>query len=178
MTAARRWLSLGLCLTITSACSHVVMIKTTPPGAIVRIDGEVKGVTPLMFEEATGFGRRYELELELDGYQGEKLSLQQEEWWHTCFWPSLCLMPFTLGVSGVGILFSRSLRDDYHYMLRRLPEPQTVEKAAGAIPVPVGGAQPDAPGRADTQPASAPSSNPDAPATEAAEPTTESVLEH
>jgi len=116
------------------ACSHVTLIKSTPPGAAVSIDGEVKGVTPLFYEEATGFGRSYHVRLTLDGYQTEAVELEQRMWWHSCLWPSICLMPFTFGLSGVGLLFARSLEDEYHFLLRPIPQPVTQAPPAAAAP--------------------------------------------
>lgn len=126
-----------LLVACTGACSHVVLIKTTPPGAAVTLDGEVKGVTPLFYEEATGFGREVELGLQLDGYQPEHFVLQQDQWWASCVVPSLCLMPFTLGLSASGLLFARSLRDEYHFLLRPLPPapaPPASAPAPGSAP--------------------------------------------
>jgi hypothetical protein len=112
---------LALVLLLSAACSHVVLIKSDPPGATASIDGEVRGKTPLFFEEATGFGRTYQLHLELDGYHAQHVELQQRNWWHSCLWPSVCLVPFTLGVSGLGLLFARSLEDEYTFLMRPLP---------------------------------------------------------
>lgn len=109
-----------------TACSHVVLIKSSPPGATVYVDDEPKGVTPLFYEEASGWGKRYELRLKKPGYLEEHVSLQQDEWIGPCLWSSICLMPFTFCVSGSGLLFSRTLRDEYNFLLRPLPN----EKAA------------------------------------------------
>ncbi|MFH1808695.1 MAG: PEGA domain-containing protein [Pseudomonadota bacterium] len=163
----------------TGACSHVVLLKTTPPGASVYIDGEVKGVTPLFFEEGTGAGKSYELRLELEGYQPERFVLQQDQWWASCVAPSLCLIPFTLGLSASGLLFARALRDEYHYLLRPVvkpavpplppPEPPRSAPAAPFVPpakvpdtapgVPAASASaPASPGSAPTETASPPTS--------------------
>lgn len=130
--SARQWAVAGggagsaglLCaLALGAGCSHVVLIKSDPPGATVSIDGEVRGKTPLFFEEATGAGRTYHLHLSLQGHQSVSVQLEQRVWWHSCLWPSVCLMPFTLGVSGLGLLFARSLEDEYTFLLRPLSQP-------------------------------------------------------
>lgn len=104
-------------VTLLSACSHVVLIKSIPPGASVTINGEPKGVTPLQFEEATGSGEDYEIRLDLAGYETELIHLQQDQWWRSCVAVSLCLTPVTLGGSALGLLFARSLKDEYSFLL-------------------------------------------------------------
>jgi hypothetical protein len=132
----RKGVGLALVLSLSAACSHVVLIKSDPPGATASIDGEVRGKTPLFFEEATGFGRTYQLHLELDGYHPQHVELQQRNWWHSCLWPSVCLVPFTLGVSGLGLLFARSLEDEYTFLMRPLPAraPAATPDAPAAAP--------------------------------------------
>ncbi|MBN2359463.1 MAG: PEGA domain-containing protein [Deltaproteobacteria bacterium] len=114
-----------------AGCSHVVVLKTEPPGATVYIDGEIHGVTPIFYEEATGWGRSYQVRLVLPGYHVEQFELAQNVWWPGCVWPSLCLMPVTCGLSAGGLLFARSLRDDYTFMLRPLPAASAPASAAG-----------------------------------------------
>lgn len=119
-----------------TACSHVVLIKSSPPGATVYIDDEPKGITPLFYEEASGWGRRYELRLQKPGYLEEHISLQQDQWLAPCLWPSICLMPVTFCVSGSGLLFSRTLRDEYNFLLRPKAKESEVEvKPADEIPL-------------------------------------------
>jgi hypothetical protein len=105
----------------TAACSHVVVFKTEPPGATVYLDGEILGVTPLFYEEATGWGRSFQVRFVLPGYHPEQIQLEQSVWWPGCLWPSLCLMPVTCGLSAGGLLFARSLQDEYTFLLRPLP---------------------------------------------------------
>lgn len=125
-----------LSLIFAASCSHVVLIKSTPPGATVYIDDEVKGVTPLFFEEASGPGTRYDLRLTLPGYHDQQVALQQDQWMYACVWPSLCLMPFTLCASSAGLLFARHLRDEYHFLLRPLPQKSLPQKPLPQKPLP------------------------------------------
>jgi hypothetical protein len=98
-------------------CTHWVVIRSSPPGARAKIDGAYVGVTPLFFEETTGWNKVYRLELEKEGYepQVEKLEQDDLQWKSAC--PAACLCPPTLGLSLTGCLFSYGLADEYNFVM-------------------------------------------------------------
>lgn len=64
-----RWF---LLLLMTQACVvHRVRVESQPPGAVVRLDGKVRGVTPLEFNTVwtPPLTKRYTVGLTLPGYR-------------------------------------------------------------------------------------------------------------
>jgi hypothetical protein len=111
------------------------------------------GTTPFFFEETTGWSRVYRLELEKEGYEPLKVTLEQDnlQWRHAC--PAVCLCPPTLGLSLTGCLFSYGLGDEYNFVLTPMdapygPEPPAPPADGGTEAGP--GSQPaDAPKKSD-----------------------------
>ncbi len=102
---------------LTQACTHWVVVRTSPPGARAKINGEYVGDTPLFYEETTGWSKTYRLELEKEGYEPRLEKLEQDDlmWKYAC--PAVCFCPFTLGLSLTGCLFSYGLADEYNFVL-------------------------------------------------------------
>lgn len=116
MFHAQRFALLALVL-LTQACTHWVVIRTSPPGARAKINGEYVGDTPLFYEETTGWSKTYRLELEKEGFEPRLEKLEQDDlmWKYAC--PAVCFCPFTLGLSLTGCLFSYGLADEYNFVM-------------------------------------------------------------
>lgn len=104
-------------LSLVSACSHDVAIKSNPPGARVFIDGEERGETPMSFEEENGFFEQREVRVELDGYQTIQTTIVQSEPVWGCVAPSVCLAPFTFCISCSGLMYATKYAEEYEIVL-------------------------------------------------------------
>lgn len=59
---------------------QLVSITTDPPNATIRIDGELKGISPLKLElDSRYLGRRVEIAASLDGFDNSKMSVPLPE---------------------------------------------------------------------------------------------------
>lgn len=136
----------------SSGCTHWVVIRSIPSGATARIDGEPMGQTPFFFEETTGWSKVYLLELEKEGFEPFKQTLEQDDLKLRYACPAVCLCPMTGGLSLGGCLFSYGLADDHTFVL---------------IPQDAPGRMPDQPSTSpqppDSPPADVPRSPPTAP---------------
>lgn len=98
-------------------CAHDVTIKSTPPGARVFVDGEDRGETPVVLEEDGGFFEKRSVRVELEGYQPiETVIVQSEPIWG-CVVPSVCLAPFTFGMSCFGLRYATKYAEEYEVVL-------------------------------------------------------------
>ncbi|MBI5496513.1 MAG: PEGA domain-containing protein [Deltaproteobacteria bacterium] len=135
-----RWVGLFVASFLLSGCTHWVVIRSTPPGARAKVNGDMVGTTPFFFEETTGWSKVYRLELELDGYEPrvEKLEQDDLQWKYAC--PAACLCVPTLGISLTGCLFSYGLADEYNFVMVPLddsvrpPAPAPAPDSKGAAP--------------------------------------------
>jgi hypothetical protein len=109
MSRNGKMLTLGAVLALaqlTSACAHRVVIETVPAGADVEIDGESMGQSPLSLDESSGFFEEKNITIKKDGYAPLEVEVVQSE----PIWPlaiaSVCLGPFTVGLSCLGCLWT------------------------------------------------------------------------
>ncbi len=59
---------------------QIVSISTDPPNAMIRIDGELKGATPLRIElDPSYLGRRVEIAASMDGYDNSRMQVALPE---------------------------------------------------------------------------------------------------
>jgi hypothetical protein len=151
---------LALAALAASGCTHWVVIRSTPAGALAKVDGVDMGQTPFFFEETTGWSKVYRLELHKDGYEPFATPLEQNslQFKHAC--PAVCLGPLTGGLSLAGCMFSYGLADEYNFVMtplddgQRFPVPDPVP---GDLPPPEPGlpspsSEPVAPPKQDVLP--------------------------
>ena len=121
MSPASRLARVLLVLSVTVpgalACSHTVNIKSNPPGAVVFIDGEKRGETPLAIEEDDGFFEERVIRVEKEGYQSIETTIVQTEPIWGCVAPSVCLAPFTFCTSCFGLRWSTKYAEEYEVVL-------------------------------------------------------------
>jgi hypothetical protein len=102
--------ALSAMIVCLSACSHRVSINSNPAGARVYIDDEFQGLTPASFVERSGFGRKYSVRLEKDGYR----PVETREKQHL----NVLYLVLSIFTCGVGAFWSFSLEDRYDYALQ------------------------------------------------------------
>lgn len=73
-------------LGLQGACAHYVNIETTPPGAMVHVDGKNVGVSPVRLEQRTGVHGSIVVRLELEGYDTLERRVARDEFY---MWPAL-----------------------------------------------------------------------------------------
>lgn len=117
MTTARLLLVLLAGLLFGAGCTHDVTIKSKPPGARIFVDGVDQGETPVVLEESAGFFEEKRVRVEKEGYQPiETVIVQAEPRWG-CVAPSLCLAPFTFGLSCFGLMWATKYAEEYEIVL-------------------------------------------------------------
>jgi hypothetical protein len=67
-------------------CSHTVLVRTAPEGAVIAVDGDVKGESPLVVETRSGVFDTMSITAELEGFSSKRVLLEQTEWF---LWPGL-----------------------------------------------------------------------------------------
>ena len=67
-------------LTLSTACSHAVIIDSDPTGAEIKVNGEVLGNGPVTYNETTGWERVYDIEANKAGFKSTRKQLKQTEW--------------------------------------------------------------------------------------------------
>lgn len=104
-------------LAAASACSHQVVIDSNPPGANIRINGELVGEAPVTYNETTGWDKSYRLEASKPGYRTTKKTLTQNKW-NTPVLVASIGGAAVFGITGcgllslAGLLFSKQLPDE------------------------------------------------------------------
>ncbi|MFH1808923.1 MAG: PEGA domain-containing protein [Pseudomonadota bacterium] len=75
-------LSLVVALGLATGCAHKVKVVTTPPGAMVIVDGTKVGTSPVVYEESILPGN-HRIEARLQGYRSARVEVQRTEieWW-------------------------------------------------------------------------------------------------
>ena len=75
-------LALLLSLTAALSCSHMIRINSSPPGALVVVDGRKVGHTPTRFKEDPWPGD-HEIQVSAPGYSSRvvRIERKQTNWW-------------------------------------------------------------------------------------------------
>lgn len=122
-------------LAMATGCSHQVVIDSIPPGANVRIDGVERGETPLAYNETSGWGRTYRLEISKPGFETRETTLTQSRW-NLPVVAAVGAVPFVFGwgcglMALPGLLFAKQSPDELVVELEAVSEqenPETVPK--------------------------------------------------
>lgn len=75
---ARLLFALGLVGLLGAGCMHRVRVESSPPGAVVRLNGERIGVTPMEFKTRWNPAGRYRLLVKLPGYRPVKVRFRDD----------------------------------------------------------------------------------------------------
>ena len=111
-------------------CAHEMTIDSSPPGATIYLDGERIGTAPVTVEERSGFFEEKKLKAELDGYETLETTITQGVPIWAVVGPSVCLAPFTFGLSCVGLKWSTMYPPSHEFRLSPIlkdgqPPPET-----------------------------------------------------
>ena len=62
---------------LITGCAHTALITTTPPGAKVTIDGNNLGVSPVSFNDTSGFPKVFFIKVNKRGYKEINVPIKQ-----------------------------------------------------------------------------------------------------
>ena len=106
-----------------SACApHHAYIQSEPPGALVTINGEEIGTTPLQYDYSLGMESQHQVKISRPGYESVDLAIKADKvdsgamkhWLMAgVVWSPLWL----------GTLFTKKLKESYLFVMKR-SEPQ------------------------------------------------------
>lgn len=102
-----------------TGCAHQTRISSQPSRAKVSIDGEYIGRTPIMYEDNSGMGKEYSIEIKKRGYEPVFSSLRQDQWntgvlVGSVVGAAICCLP------GIGLIWARQLKNNYSYELEKI----------------------------------------------------------
>jgi hypothetical protein len=80
------WLLAASIVGASTGCAHTVVVETEPAGAVVRVDGQLKGESPVIMQQRTSTGGRLHLEVSAEGYETKNVVVTQSDWF---LWPIL-----------------------------------------------------------------------------------------
>ena len=102
-----------LLLVSICGCCNKTMIKSTPPGATVYIDGENVGKTPYEYSDMKiGYGGEFTLWLKHPGYKDFVIVIHKDEEWSTagCIFGSFLIVP---------LLWARGYKPERTFVLEK-----------------------------------------------------------
>jgi hypothetical protein len=123
-TTWSRAIAVATALVFASGCASSTLIKSTPPGAKVYLDGELVGNTPHTMTDTKIVGSTTHVRLELEGYETFSASISRNEEFDVgaCIGGVFVLVPF---------LWIEKYKPEHNYELT--PLKQTPK--AGTAPV-------------------------------------------
>ena len=106
-------------LAFLNACApHQALIQSEPPGAIVRVDGEVIGQTPTHYDYALSNGSQHQVKISRQGYEPLDMTIKADKTDSSAFkrWlmAGLVWSPLWLGT-----MFTKKLKESYLFIMKR-----------------------------------------------------------
>lgn len=98
---------------ILSSCKSTTLITSEPPGAIVYIDGEEKGVTPYKYEDKKGSYSSTNIRLKNEGYKDLNVDIERD-------YQNDGALNAANGLIGITGLWNMKYEENYHYELTPL----------------------------------------------------------
>jgi hypothetical protein len=85
----------GVCLIgcLTAGCTRVTWIHSTPPGALVRINNEEVGHTPVAYKSKRGLPKRFRIQVEKEGFKPADFYLDSTMSWGLGYAGAISLVP-------------------------------------------------------------------------------------
>ena len=83
----------GLIGCLTTGCTRVTWIHSTPSGALVRINNEEVGRTPVAYKSTRGLPKRFRIRLEKDGCEPSDFYLDSTMSWGMGYAGAISLVP-------------------------------------------------------------------------------------
>lgn len=123
----KKLVSLIILIAFASACApHQAMIHSDPPGAMVIIDGEEVGATPLAYDYRLSNGEDHEVTIAHDGYEPVDMTITADKTDKSAMkrWmvAGLVWSPLWLGT-----FFTKKLKESYLFVMKRT-EPELTAK--------------------------------------------------
>ncbi len=128
----RKFICILLLLTFTCACAPTrALIQSEPPGAMVTIDGQELGLTPLNFKHNLSSGERHKISLQYQGFESVDMTIKADKTdshaykrWLTAgvVWSPLWL----------GTLFTKKLKESYMFVMKRTQPQMTASLSQDA----------------------------------------------
>ena len=88
-------LTLGIVIgSLVGGCTRVTWIHSTPPGALVRINNEEVGRTPVAYESTRGLPKRFRIHLEKSGFESSDFYIDSTMNWGMGYAGAVSLLPF------------------------------------------------------------------------------------
>ncbi|RJX32299.1 MAG: PEGA domain-containing protein [Desulfurivibrio sp.] len=114
----RKMITFLLLLVLAGGCAQKTAFYSSPPGAMVFVNGEAIGQTPCEFEYTSSTARTYQVELQAEGYKPLQTEVATDEVDRKARgrWLSAGLVWSPLFI---GAAFTRKLKSVYHYFLAR-----------------------------------------------------------
>jgi|GEM_PF-690158 len=114
----RKMIAFLLVLFFAGGCAQKTAFYSTPPGALVFVDGEAIGQTPCEFEYKSSTARTYQVELLAEGYKPlqNEVATDEVDRKARSRWLSAGLLWSPLFI---GAAFTRKLKNVYHFFLAR-----------------------------------------------------------
>lgn len=107
-----------LCAFLCACAPHQALIQSEPPGAIVTIDGEQIGETPVRYDYALSTGSQHQVTIAQQGYEPVDLTIKADKTdsgamkrWLVAgvVWSPLWL----------GTFFTKKLKESYLFVMKR-----------------------------------------------------------
>jgi PEGA domain-containing protein len=113
-----------------AGCASTTIIKTSPPGAKVYLDGEMVGRTPYTMTDTKIVGSTTHVRLELEGYESYTASVSRNEQFSVgaCIGGVLVLVPF---------LWIMDYKPEHSYELTPLKQPPPAASRASCCATPM-----------------------------------------
>ncbi len=115
----RQLIALFVLVAFVSACApHQALIQSDPPGAMVVINGQEVGETPVYFDYALSTGKQHQVELVRYGYEDVSMTIKADKTdsgamkrWLVAgaVWSPLWL----------GTFFTKKLKESYIFVMKR-----------------------------------------------------------
>jgi len=108
---------------LTSGCAHQALILSDPPGARVTIDGKLVGVTPCKFDYTNSAGENYNVTVSKEGYgtvHHDIIAVEVDRQTRSRLLTAGLVIPGGSALM-LGALFTKKLKDNYEFVLRKSP---------------------------------------------------------
>ena len=114
----RKMIVFLLLLVLAGGCAQKTAFYSTPPGALVFVNGEAIGPTPCEFEYKSSTAKTYHVELQAEGYKPlqDEVSTDEVDRAARSKWLSAGLVWSPLFI---GAAFTKTLKKTYHFFLSR-----------------------------------------------------------
>ncbi|MCF6178191.1 MAG: PEGA domain-containing protein [Geopsychrobacter sp.] len=119
----KKLICLIMLLAFTSACAPTrALIQSEPPGAMVTMDGQQLGVTPISYSHKLSSGTDHKISLQYQGFEAVDMTIKADKTDSHAFkrWLTAGVVWSPLWI---GTFFTKKLKESYMFVMKR-SEPQ------------------------------------------------------